>query len=195
MIVRVLGEEIPYARWLLRILRDRSSNVESFRWALRRAGWLLALEASEELEWSNVEVETPLGYSVRELELQRPPLVVEILGAGLPLAEGVLDVYPNAPIALVAARRIEEGRDLRVEITYERLPANWEGAAFIVDPMLATGMTISKVVEVLDRINVVKVIVLSVIAAPEGVKTLFKAKSDAVLYTLVIDKGLNDKYF
>lgn len=195
MIVRVLGEEVPYARWLLRILRDKTTSLERFRWALRKAGTLLAMEASEELEWRSLDVQTPLEARARELEPASEPLIVGVLGASLPMVEGVLDAYPSAPLALVAARRIEEGKTVRVEVGYERLPASWRGPVMLVDPMLATGLTLSSVAKRLQNIGATKIVVLACIAAPEGIKRLAEASPSAVLYTLAIDKGLNDKFF
>jgi uracil phosphoribosyltransferase len=195
MIIRVLGEEIPYARWLLRILRDESTGLREFREAMRRAGFLLAVEASEELSWKPYRVRTPLGVYASELEVEANPLVVAILGAGLPMAEGVLYAYPNAPFALVAAKRIEEGGDVRVEVLYERLPSEWRGPAFIVDPMLATGLTISETAKRVKALGSNKIVVLSVITAPEGLKRVSEEVGDAIVYTLAIDRGLNDRYF
>jgi uracil phosphoribosyltransferase len=196
LIVRVLGEEIPYAKWLLRILRDKSTPLREFRAALRRAGFLLAVEASEELPWRRVSVETPLGESAFELEPEPEPLVAAILGASLPMAEGVLDAYPSAPLALISARRVgEKEGNLHVEITYKRLPPRWTSAALVVDPMLATGMTIEKVVEELYNIGASKVVILTAISAPEGIKRLASRWPDLIIYTLAIDRRLNDKYF
>ncbi len=195
MIVRVLGEEVPYARWLLRILRDKATSVERFRWALRKAGTLLAMEASEELEWRSLYITTPLEARARELEPVAEPLIVGVLGASLPMVEGVLDAYPSAPLALIAARRIEEGEAVRVEVSYERLPASWRGPVMIVDPMLATGLTISSVAEKLQGIGATRVIALTCIAAPEGIRRLAETSPNTVLYTLAIDRGLNDRFF
>jgi len=195
MIVRVLGEEIPYARWLLRILRDEGSGPREFREAMRRAGFLLAVEASEELSWKQVRLRTPLGVRTSELEVETEPLVVAVLGASLPMVEGVLTAYPGAPLALVAAKRIEEGTSVRVNILYERLPREWKGPAFIVDPMLATGLTISMTARRVKELGASKVIVLSTIAAPEGLKRLSEEVSDAIVYTLAIDRGLDSRYF
>jgi uracil phosphoribosyltransferase len=195
MIIRVLGEEIPYARWLLRVLRDEATGLGKFREAMRRAGFLLAVEASEELSWRPSRIRTPLGVYATELEIELNPLVVAILGASLPMAEGVLYAYPDAPLALVAAKRVEENGDVRVEVLYKRLPSEWRGPAFIVDPMLATGMTISETAKIVKGLGADKLVVLSIIAAPEGLKRLSEEVGDIIVYTLSIDKGLNDRYF
>jgi len=196
LIVRVLGEEIPYARWLLRVLRDHSTGVAGFRDAMRKAGFLLAVEASEELSWRKATIRTPLGERAQELEPEAAPLVVAILGASLPLAEGVLEAYPGAPLGLVAARRVEEGEgSIAVEVTYRRMPERWGYDALIVDPMLATGMTLEKVIEEVEKIGAKKIVVLTVIAAPEGIRRIAERWPDLAVYTLAIDRGLNDRFF
>jgi len=195
MIIRVLGEEIPYARWLLHTLRDENTSPREFREAMRRAGFLLAVEASEELSWRPSRIRTPLGVYASELEVESNPLVVAILGASLPMVEGVLYAYPSAPLALVAAKRVEENGGVRVKILYERLPSEWRGPAFIVDPMLATGLTISETSKKIGALGADKIIILSTIAAPEGLKRLSDEVGDVIVYTLAIDRGLNDRYF
>ena len=194
MIVRVLGEELPYARWLLRLLRDRGTGLAEFRRALRMAGLLLAMQASEELGWRDVEVETPLGVKARELEPEAEPLVVAVLGASLPMVEGVLVAYPSSPVALVSARRVEDDT-ISIEINYKRLPKRWVHDVFVVDPMLATGMTLEKVVGIVRELGARRIVILSAIAAPEGIRRLAENWRDLIVYTLAIDRGLNDRYF
>ncbi|MCE4627631.1 MAG: uracil phosphoribosyltransferase, partial [Desulfurococcales archaeon] len=119
--------------------------------------------------------------------------VVNVLGAGEFLAQGILDAYPGAPLGIVAARRVEDG-GVSVEIYYERLPKRWEGPAIIADPMLATGTTVEAVARLLLDRGASPLVIASVIAAPEGLGRLSRL-GDITVYTLAVDKGLNSNYF
>jgi len=192
--LHAISEEEPYARIILRHLRDFSTHFQLFREWLRRAGLLLGFKIARSLLHTPVKIRTPLGEA-EELQLLSPPLVVSVLGAGHFLAEGILEAYPGAPLGFVAARRIEKKDALRVEISYRRLPREWRGPAIIADPMLATGMTIESAIGLLTSIGSKPLIVASVISAPEGVERLSKLPVDIEIYTLALDKGLDANYF
>ncbi len=195
MRVEVLGDRLPAARWILRVLRDEATEPLVFREWMKRAGVLLGFEASRSLPWRSVRVRTPLGVEAEELEPEKPPLIVGVLGAALPLVEGFSMVYPGAPVGLVAARRIEEGDSVRVEVYYERLPESYEGPGVIVDPMLATGYTIARVAEGLTRIGARPIVVASVIASKPGVSYIASTGMVDAVYTLALDPLLDDRFF
>lgn len=194
MRVRVIGDEVPVARMVLASLRSESTGLTEFRRNLKLAGVILAVEVSRELEWEKVKVKTPLGVA-EELRLARPPLLVAVLGAGVVMAEGFLDVYSEAPLGLVAARRVEEPGRLRVDVYYRRMPPRIEGPAVIVDPMLATGYTMDVVASDLKERGASKVIMASVIASRDGIMYLAERHPDAVVYTLAVDPKLDDRFF
>jgi uracil phosphoribosyltransferase len=193
--VRVIGDEVPYARWLLARLRDRSTSPEEFRRYMREAGRLLAIYSSRELEWVKVSVTTPLGAQAEELELASPPLVVGVLGAALPLVEGYAEVFPSSRIGLVAARRLESEGGVRVELYYRRLPRVHTGSAVVLDPMLATGKTIDRVIEEVKSIGAGKVIVGSVIASRPGLSYIGRRHPDVTIYSLAVDPDLDSRFF
>lgn len=193
--VRVLGEELPYARWLLLKLRDRRTRPSEFRELMKAAGRLLAIMSSRELEWSREVVETPLGAQAEELELASDPLVVGVLGAALPLLDGFVDVYPQAKVGLVAARRLEDKDGVRVELYYRRLPRVHTGASVVLDPMLATGRTLDRVVEEVTSLGSSKVIIGSVIASKQGLGYILQRHPEVMVYTLAVDPELNKSFF
>ncbi len=194
MRVRVLGEEMPVARMVLARLRDESTGLVEFRRNLRLAGAMLAISISRELEWEKIKVKTPLGVA-EELRLAKPPLLVAILGAGVVMAEGFLEVYEDAPLGLVAAKRVEEPGRVSVNVFYRRLPSQVKGAAVIIDPMLATGYTIDAVASDLEERGAEKIIIASVIASRDGIMYLAERHPEAVLHTLTVDPKLDDRFF
>ncbi|MCE4625597.1 MAG: uracil phosphoribosyltransferase [Desulfurococcales archaeon] len=191
----VLSRSQPYARVILRYLRDRRTPYPLFRSWLRRAGWLLGLSLAADLRLVEVDVETPLG-AARELELPKQPLIVNILGAGEFLVQGILDVYPGAPLGFIATKRVEKGEDVSIKVLYERLPREWRDPAIIGDPMLATGGTLSYAIGRLKSAGADPIIVATVIAAPEGLERLEAEYGDsAIVYTLAVDERLNKEKF
>jgi len=194
MPVRVVGEYLPYARLVLRHLRDRNTSVAGFRFWLEKAGEILAVELSRELSWRKVTVETPLARTT-ELELERPPLIVSVLGAATFLVYGLSRVYPEAPLALVSAKRIEENDSVEVRVYYKRLPREWKGEVIAADPMLATGKTIAGIVDLAKDIGASKVLIATVISSRQGIEYVLGKHPDVTIYTLAVDPELNDKAF
>ena len=195
MKITIVGEENPIAHWILRWLRDKETSVDSFREWMRRAGLVLAVYAARELPWRQATVKTPLGASAVEAEPEKPPLIIGVLGASLPLLEGFTELYPSSPIGLVAAKRIEEEGGVRVEVYYSRLPARVEGPSIIVDPMLATGYTIATTAKILAEKGAGPIIVASVIASRPGVSYLASTGLVDSIVTLALDPQLDSNYF
>jgi uracil phosphoribosyltransferase len=141
------------------------------------------------------EVETPLKAKAREYRLARRPLIVGILGASIPLLEGFLDVYSESPVGLFAARRREAGSRVEIDVFYTRLPKTIDSPVILVDPMLATGLTMLKAIEEVARRGAGRVIVASVIASREGVERIERSYPNVPIYSLALDPLLDDRFF
>ena len=189
----VVGERNRLARWITGILRDKNTSVDEFRDAMRRAGMILAVYMAGEAEWREVRVETPLGEAT-ELEPAHEMLAVAVLGAGLPLVEGFSSVVPRTRIGLVAARRREEHGRVEVDVYYTRLPGRVPETVFLLDPMLATGLTAARAIEILAERGARRVVMGSVIASREGVDRVLST-GIATVYTLALDPMLDDRFF
>lgn len=185
----------PLAKHYLTILRDRSTPPHVFREYLRKTGFVLGYEASRYLRWSNVFIETPLARA-NGLKPRKPVLIVGILGASIPLAHGIWDAIPWAGLGLVAARRIESSEELDVEIYYQRLPDVLSQYTILIgDPMLATGKTMAKTIEILYEKRGRDIVILTVIASRHGIEYIRSRYKDIPIITVEIDPFLNDKYF
>ena len=116
-----------------------------FRRNIERIGEIMAVEVSKTLDYAVDNVQTPLGIASIDLPQDRIVLGT-ILRAGLPFHQGFLNVYDRAENAFLSAyRRMGRNRDGKqdLEIVAEYLAApSLEGKTLIlVDPMLATGMS------------------------------------------------------
>lgn len=113
-----------------------------FRRNLERIGELMAYEISRKLEWKASTVTTPLGEA-DVLVLSPSPLLATILRAGLPLHQGMLNVFDDADNAFISAYRMNHRADGSFDVRVEYLSSpSIEGRVVILsDPMLATGMS------------------------------------------------------
>ena len=187
--------ENPLAKHYLTILRDKNTPSHVFREYLRKIGFILGYEVAKYLRWSSVFVETPLARA-NGLKPGKPVMIIGILGASIPLVYGLWDAMPWAGLGLVAARRIESGEELDVEIYYQRLPSDLSNYTVVVgDPMLATGKTMAKTIELLRARGGRDVIVATVIASKHGVEYIRRRYKDVPIIVVEIDPFLNDKYF
>jgi uracil phosphoribosyltransferase len=124
------------------------------------------------------------------------PLVVPVLRAGLGLLEGFLQILPEAEVGFLGIARDE--RSLLPSIYAERLPQALEGRqVFVLDPMLATGGTLTSTTRLVLERNARDVTCICLLASPEGIATMkraFEGAGDSVrVVTASIDQGLNQK--
>lgn len=126
-------------------IRDKVIQKDSsrFRANLERMGEIFAYEISKTLNYKQVDVETPLG--IASCSVISDQLVLStILRAGLPLHQGLLNVFDNAQCSFVAAYR-KYGKDNKCTMNIDYCSsANIEGKVLILaDTMVATGNSIS----------------------------------------------------
>lgn len=139
-----LGETNSVLNNYVAQLRDIGIQKDRMRFRnnLERIGHIFAYELSKTLDYSPKDVTTPLG--VASVPTYDDKLVVAtILRAGLPLHQGILDVFESAESAFVAAfRKYDKGDDFHINIQYATAP-NLDGKTLILcDTMLATGQSI-----------------------------------------------------
>ena len=136
-----LGESNTILNRYIAELRDKETQKDSlrFRRNLERIGEIFAYEISKTLEYSQKEVVTPLGIancSVPEENL----ILGTIMRAGLPVHNGILNIFDKAQNAFIAAYR-KYGKDNKFTIHIEYISSpKVEGKILVLaDSMLATG--------------------------------------------------------
>ena len=190
---RVIPSTHPLVASKLVGLRAPGTRPAEFRALVRTLSTLLAAEATADLATRAVDVPTPLGTAPGR-ELVDVIGVVPILRAGLGMAEGVLDLLPEAEVRHLGLYRDEA--TLLPQEYYHRPPAHCRiTLALIVDPMLATGGSAAHACEVVRSWGVGRIKVLSLIAAPEGIARLSEAWPDVTIHVGVVDERLNDVGF
>jgi uracil phosphoribosyltransferase len=102
------------------------------------------------------------------------------------------DLLPIAKVGHIGLFRDEE--TLEPVEYYKKLPKDIsERHVYLVDPMLATGGSLSAAVDIIKKENPVSIKVLSIIAAPEGLERMEKDHPDVAIYTAQVDEKLNEK--
>jgi len=183
----------PLAAVRLTTLRDENTDNAGFRAALRELSLMLVYEATRDLARENVSVRTPLAQAPGT-RLATPPLLVAVLRAGLGMVDPAQVLLPEASVGFVGVARDEE---TALPTQYlESLPDDLRGRPVIVlDPMLATGGSMTHAVGLLQQRGADDVAVVCVVAAPEGIAALEKAAPHARLFTAAVDDGLNDNAY
>lgn len=183
----------PVVQTKLAALRATSTGPAEFRALVRSLAVLLAQEATADLPLRPLSVETPMGTASCQV-IQDTIGIVPILRAGLGMAEGVLDLLPDAEVWHIGLFRDEH--TLRPTEYYNKLPTRPRvSLALVVDPMLATGGSAVRACELLRSSGVSRIRFLSLLAAPEGIATLAQAMPDVPIYVGAVDSHLNDVGF
>jgi len=142
-----------------------------FRRNLERCGEIFAYEISKELPYKKKEITTPLGLS-QDHVLSDQPVLITILRAGLPLHQGLLNVFDHADNGYISAYR-KHHKDGTFDIKLEYLACpSLEGRTIILsDPMLATGSSMVLAYKALLAKGKPKHChIVSLIASTEGVE-------------------------
>lgn len=187
----------------LKEIRSTSIQKDSmrFRRNIERIGEIMAVEISRELNYKDETVKTPLG--IAPTQVVRDPIVLgTILRAGLPFHQGFLNMYDNAENAFLSAyRRAVVGRNGKetLEIVSEYLAApRLEGKTLLlVDPMLATGMSMEVAYKALLSHGTPKHVHLAcTIGTKQAIEYLQATMPEhATLWCAAIDPELNEKKY
>lgn len=175
----------------LAILRDERTEPKKFREIVRELSWLLGYEALADVGVRPLEIRTPMEpMTAHELGVRIG--LVPILRAGLGMVDAMLELMPTAQVWHLGLFRDEQ--TLRPVEYYNKLPDSASvDLCLILDPMLATGGSATAAIEVLKKWGAVKIKLVNLIAAPEGVEAVAAAHPDVAIYCAALDRSLNEK--
>ena len=175
----------------LAVLRDEDTEPKKFREVVRELAWLLGYEALEDVKVRPRQITTPME-EMEASELGERIGLVPILRAGLGMVDAMLELMPTAQVWHLGLFRDE--RTLRPVEYYNKLPDSASvDLCLILDPMLATGGSATAAIDVLKRWGAVRIKLVNLIAAPEGVAAVQAAHPDVEIHCAALDRGLNEK--
>lgn len=189
---KVITMEHPLIQHKIGIMRRKNTSTKEFRDLVSEVAMLICYEATRELPLAEIEIETPLVKTIAWEIAGKKLCIVPILRAGLHMADGILNLIPNAKVGHVGLYRNEE--TLEPVEYFCKLPSDAsDREIFVVDPMLATGGSASAAIQLLKNRGITKVHFLCLIAAPEGVKRLTEQHPDVDIYIGTLDERLNEQ--
>lgn len=180
--------EHPLAQHLLLGLRDESTPPAVFRNLTKKLTAVLMLEATRDLPLRDSEVMTPLTKAHGGI-LARPLAVVPILRAGLGMLDAVVELFPDVRVGYIGLERDEA--TFQPSEYYAKMPQLSDAMTYVLDPMLATGGSASAALGSVKASGAIEVRMVSIVAAPEGVKQLEEAHPDVAIFTAAVDRELN----
>ena len=141
MRVNILGETNSIFNQFISEIRCEviQKDPMRFRRNLQRLGEIFAYEISKTMDYQTTDIKTPLGVAKVETLVQHPVLAT-ILRAGLPLQQGLLNVFDRAENAFISAyRKYDEAGEFHIEFEYLASPSLNDKVVILSDPMLASG--------------------------------------------------------
>ncbi len=182
----------PLAQHYLTVLRDRTTPSPLFRQAARRLAYLLVAEATADLPTKDVDIDTPLEGATAK-RLATSTVVVAVFRAGLGLLDAAVDLLPDARIGYAGVQRNEDTAE-PMEY-YTKFPAMADSRVLILEPMLATGGSLSWAVDKVKAKGAVDVTAVCVVAAPVGVEVMERQHPDVRIVTAAIDRELDHNFY
>lgn len=165
-----------------------------FRRNLERIGEVAAYEISKGLEWIEKETQTPLGIANSRV-LKDQPVLATILRAGLPLHQGLVNIFDRADNAFISAYR-KHNRDGSFEISldYVSCPELEDRIVIIADPMLATGSSMVKTIQYLrEEGHPREIHIVTAIACTVGIEYVVRSEPNVKIWCAAIDEELTAK--
>ena len=178
----------------LSILRNKKTSNSLFRQTMNEISYLIAAEVLKYLKFKKISVQTPIKKTTGK-NLSQSIVIVPILRAGLGLVEGFVKLLPDAEKGHIGLYRDEQ--------TYKpveylcKLPKIKNKMFIVLDPMLATGNSCVEAINLLKKsgVSINNILLVSLLAAPEGIKNVKKSHKGLRLFTCSIDQKLNKNKF
>ena len=182
----------PLVQHKLTLLRQKDISTKSFRELLKEIGMLLCYEVTRDLPLADIEIETPLARMKSPQIAGKKLVFAPVLRAGVTFADGMLDLVPTARIAHIGLYR-EPETFVAVEYFFKAPSDLHERLVIVISPVLATANSAVAAVDRLKERGANDIRLVSLIAAPEGVRAVQQAHPDVPIYAAALDRQLNEK--
>ena len=195
MVINLSKQHSLISNWVgeLRSVEIQADRMR-FRRNLERIAEVSAYEISQELDWEEVEIQTPLGIATGK-RLKEQPVLATILRAGLPMHYGMLNYFDKADNAFISAYR-KHNHDGTFDISLEYMSCpSLEGKTIIIsDPMLATGASLVKSIQYIkNEAMPAKIHIVAAIACTSGIEYVKLEHPEVKIWCGEIDDELTAK--
>ena len=193
-----LDKTTSIANVFLAELRDENIQKDAmrFRKNMERLGEFFAYEISKTLEFERKETQTPLGLAKTAFMPQQPVLAT-ILRAGIPLHQGLLNIFDQSESTFITAyRKNHKNGNFVIQVEHISTPDLTDKVVIMADPMLATGMSMVLCCkELLNRYQIKELHIVAAIASVEGVNHVRANLPKAKLWLGAIDEEMTSKSY
>ncbi|RZK50841.1 MAG: uracil phosphoribosyltransferase [Pedobacter sp.] len=193
-----LSKTASVANTFVAELRDINIQKDAMRFRnnLHRLGVFFAHEISKTMAYTEIETQTPLGLA-KSMVLTTQPVIATILRAGLPFQQGFLEVFDKAECAFITAyRNTKKNGEFTIQMEHISAP-NLDGKTVIlVDPMLATGLSMVLCAkELIGDYKIKELHICAAIASVEGVNQVKANLPKAKLWVGAVDQEMTSKSY
>ncbi len=190
----------PMINHKLTIARNRKTGEADFERLIKEISLALSVYATEDLEEEPVKIVTPICKMTGSQIAGSKPTIVPIWRAGEGMKPGIRSWLTNSRVGNIGMYR--NHKTLLPIVYYAKMLLGLkkiaEGvvkkrAAYVCDPMLATGVSAVAAIEILKSFGYRKIKFISILSVPQGVNAVLMAHPDVEIYTAALDPGLNEK--
>lgn len=182
----------PLAAHALTRLRDRNTRPAEFRARTKQLTHVLVLEATKDLPCRVEHIETPLEPT-QGRALAQDVVAIAVLRAGLGMLEAAVELIPDLSVGYAGMQRDET--TAQPTEYYMKLPPLAGRRVLVLEPMLATGGTLSRTLTAIQKHGGQEIAVLCVVAAPVGIERLERDHPNVRIISAALDRTLNEAYY
>lgn len=182
----------PLVQHKLTMMRMEETRSGHFRRLLREIALLMGYELTKDFPTKDIHIQTPVAPCTGKTFDGHDVTIVPILRAGLGMADALRELIPTAKEGHIGLYR-DPATHLPVEYL-AKLPPVEDQICIVVDPMLATGHSAVRALDILLEHGVKRqnIRFLALVAAPEGVAVFNEKYSDIPIYAASLDEKLNE---
>lgn len=198
--VRIVGSQPSILNQFIAELRDVEIQQDSlrFRRNLERIGEIFAIRISETLKYVPKDVVTSLGIADVPV-LSAYPVLATILRAGLPIHQGLLNIFDRSENAFISAyRKYHKDGRTSIQLEYSSVPELEGKVLILTDAILATGASMVLAYrELVSKGRPLHTHIATVVASAEGVEYIKRhlSNTEVTLWIGAIDDELTAQAF
>lgn len=183
----------PLVKTLVNRLRSSQTDALRFRRTVAELAKILVYEAFAPSQLTDRCIPTWQGQRTSGFIAEEELVFVPILRAGLPMLDGVIELFSDAQSGFLAMKRDETTH--QSVLYYDRLPECAGKTVILLDPMVATGGSLCDALAVVKSKAPKKIISLNIIGSPEGLEVVKRKHPDIDLYIAQIDERLDENMY
>lgn len=180
---------------LLSILRNKDTDIKEFRIAAQNLSFLLSGELGNVLEKESYDITTPTGKTTG-IKIKNDIVFIPILRSAISMLDVFIKVFNYAKVGFLGLRRDEQ--TAVPHMYYKNFPKIKDmDNIVILDPMIATGGSGLKAIEILinDGIKEENIIFVAIICFKDGIDLIQKKYPKIKIIYVAKDDELNDAKF